>query len=110
LPSSAQGRSITLVPDASGGMKAALSDGTTHMEVAKTAVARLVMTLDRPTRLACASMETGHRRQGRLKDTRLLGAFDAVAANGAGIAGRDAASKREAIRRSPARSLWTPTA
>jgi uncharacterized protein (DUF58 family) len=52
LPAYAQDRSVALVLDASGSMKAALPDRTTRMDAARTAVARLVATLDRRTRLA----------------------------------------------------------
>lgn len=52
LPAYAQDRSVALVLDASGSMKAALPDRTTRMDAAKTAVARLVATLDLRTRLA----------------------------------------------------------
>jgi hypothetical protein len=87
LPASAQDRSIALVLDASGSMKATLPDGTTRIDAAKTAVARLVTTLDGRTRLALRVYgDQSSTAKKDCKDTRLLGAFGAVEANGAGIA------------------------
>ena len=85
-PAGAQDRSIALVLDASGSMKAALPDGATRIDAAKTAVARLVTTLDRRTRLALRIYgDRSPTSKKDCKDTRLLGGFDAVEANGAGI-------------------------
>lgn len=84
LPAHAQDRSVALVLDASGSMKAALPDGTTRMDAAKAAVARLVTTLDRQTRLSLRIYgDQSPTAKKDCKDTRLLGAFDAVEANGA---------------------------
>jgi Ca-activated chloride channel family protein len=86
LPAGAQDRSVALVLDASGSMKAALPDGTTRMDAAKAAVASLVTTLDRRTRLALRIYgDQSPTAKKDCKDTRLLGGFDAVEANGAGI-------------------------
>ena len=86
LPACAQDRSVALVLDASGSMKAALPDGTTRMDAAKIAVARLVATLDRRTRLALRIYgDQSSTAKKDCKDTRVLGGFDAVAANGAGM-------------------------
>ena len=85
-PAHAQDRSVALVLDASGSMKAALPDGTTRMDAAKTAVGRLVTTLDGRTRLALRIYgDQSPTAKKDCKDTRLLGAFDVVEANGAGI-------------------------
>lgn len=86
LPAHAQDRSIALVLDASGSMKAALPDGTTRMDAAKTAVARLVTTLGPKTRLALRIYgDQSPTAKKDCKDTRTLGAFDFVEANGAEI-------------------------
>jgi Ca-activated chloride channel family protein len=82
----AQDRSIALVLDASGSMKAALPDGAARIDAAKTAVARLVTTLDRRTRLALRIYgDQSPTSKKDCKDTRLLGGFDALEANGAAI-------------------------
>jgi hypothetical protein len=86
LPAGAQDRSVALVLDASGSMKAALPDGTTRIDAAKTAVARLVTTLDRRTRLALRIYgDQSPTAKKDCKDTRVLGGFDTVESNGAGI-------------------------
>ena len=86
LPAYAQDRSILLVLDASGSMKAALLDGTTRMDAAKTAVARLVTTLDRRTRLGLRVYgDQSPTAKKDCKDSRMLGAFDALEANGTDI-------------------------
>jgi ribosomal protein L16/L10AE len=86
LPAYAQDRSVALVLDASGSMKAALPDGTTRIDAAKTAVTRLVTTLDRRTRLALRIYgDQSPTAKKDCKDTRVLGGFDGVEANGAGI-------------------------
>lgn len=83
LPAHAEvDRSIALVLDASGSMKAALPDGKTRMEGAKTAVADFVATLHPDTRLSLRAY--GHQSptaKKDCKDTSLLTGFDAVAAN-----------------------------
>jgi hypothetical protein len=89
LPASAQDRSIALVLDASGSMKAMLPDGATRMDAAKGAVARLVTTLAPRTRLALRVYgDQSSTAKKDCKDTRLLGGFDAVEANAAAIAGQ----------------------
>jgi hypothetical protein len=89
LPAGAQDRSIALVLDASGSMKAMLPDGATRMDAAKTAVARLVTTLAPRTRLALRVYgDQSSTAKKDCKDTRLLGAFGAVEANGSAIAGQ----------------------
>jgi hypothetical protein len=86
LPVDAQDRSIALVLDASGSMKAALPDGSKRIDAAKADVARLVTTLDGQTRLALRIYgDQSPTAKKDCKDTRLLGGFDAVEANGAGI-------------------------
>ena len=86
LPAYAQDRSILLVLDASGSMNAALLDGTTRMDAAKTAVARLVTTLDRRTRLGLRVYgDQSPTAKKDCKDSRMLGAFDALEANGTDI-------------------------
>ncbi len=86
LPAYAQDRSVLLVLDASGSMKAALPDGTTRMDAAKTAVGRLVATLDRRTRLGLRVYgDQSPTAMKDCKDSRILSAFDALEANGAGI-------------------------
>ena len=88
-PAHAQDRSIALVLDASGSMKAALPDGATRMDAAKAAVARLVATLGPQTRLALRSYgDQSPTAKKDCKDTRVLSPFDAVAANGAEIVGK----------------------
>ncbi len=75
-------RSIALILDASGSMKAALPDGKTRMEAAKTAVADFVSTLKSDTRLSFWAY--GHQSataKKDCKDTALLTNFDAVSAN-----------------------------
>lgn len=79
-------RSIALVLDASGSMKAALPDGKTRMEGAKAAVAEFVGTLRPDTRLSFRAY--GHQSPTAKKDCRdtsLLTGFDAVSANKAAI-------------------------
>jgi hypothetical protein len=86
LPAGAQDSSVALVLDASGSMKAALPDGATRIDAAKTAIARLVTTVDRRTRLALRIYgDQSPTSKKDCKDTRLLGGFDAVEANGAAI-------------------------
>jgi hypothetical protein len=81
-------RSVALVLDASGSMNAALPDGAPRMKAAKDAVARLVTTLDPQTRLALRTYgDRSPTAKKDCKDTNLLNAFDAVAANGADIVG-----------------------
>jgi hypothetical protein len=48
-PVSAHDRSVALVLDASGSMKAALPDGSTRIDAAKTAVDHLIATLNSST-------------------------------------------------------------
>ena len=63
-------RSIALILDASGSMKAALTDGKTRMEAAKTAVAEFVTGLAADTRLALfAPTGTSRRRRRRTART-----------------------------------------
>lgn len=79
-------RSIALILDASGSMKANLPDGKTRMEAAKTAVAEFVTGLAPDTRLAFRAY--GHQSptsKKDCKDTSLLTSFDAASANKAPI-------------------------
>jgi Mg-chelatase subunit ChlD len=79
LPACGQDRSVALVLDASGSMKAGLPDGTTRVEAAKTAVAHLVTTLDRRTRLALRVYgDQSPTVKKDCRDSRMLSAFDAV--------------------------------
>jgi hypothetical protein len=78
----ANDKSVMLVLDASGSMKAALPDGTTRMDAAKTAVAQLVSTLPDNTSLAFRAY--GHQSPQsakNCKDSALLTPFDTVAKN-----------------------------
>ena len=90
LPAKAsQDRSVALVLDASGSMKAALSDGATRMDAAKDAVARLVGALPPQTRLALRVYgDRSPTAKKDCKDTSLLNPFNAVASNGADIVGK----------------------
>jgi hypothetical protein len=90
LPAQAsQDRSVALVLDASGSMKAALSDGATRMDAAKDAVASLVATLPPQTRLALRVYgDRSPTAKKDCKDTSLLNPFNAVASNGADIVGK----------------------
>ncbi len=75
-------RSIALVLDASGSMKAAMPDGKTRIDAAKAAVVQLVTTLPPETRLAFRAY--GHQSptaKKDCKDTSLLTPFGAVSAN-----------------------------
>lgn len=75
-------RSIALILDASGSMKAALADGKTRMEAAKSAVADFVTTLRADTRISFRAY--GHQSptsKKDCKDTALLSNFDQVSAN-----------------------------
>ncbi len=93
LPAQAEDRSVALVLDASGSMKAALPDGATRMSAAKAAVARLVTTLPPQTRLALRSYgDQSPTAKKDCKDTSLLTSFSAVSANGS-----DVVSKAQAI-------------
>lgn len=87
LPAQAQNeRSIALVLDASGSMKALLADGTSRMEGAKAAVAQFVGTLPAETRLSFRAY--GHQsptQKKDCKDTALLAPFDKVSSNKAAI-------------------------
>jgi von Willebrand factor type A domain len=87
LPAYAEAdRTIALILDSSGSMKAALPDGQTRMEAAKAAVAEFVSTLRPDTRLAFRAY--GHQSptsKKDCKDTGLLTGFDAVSANKAAI-------------------------
>lgn len=87
LPAYAEAdRTIALILDSSGSMKAALPDGQTRMEAAKAAVAEFVSTLPPDTRLAFRAY--GHQSptsKKDCKDTSLLTGFDAVSANKAAI-------------------------
>jgi hypothetical protein len=79
-------RSIALILDASGSMKAALTDGKTRMEAAKTAVAEFVTGLAPDTRLAFRAY--GHQSptsKKDCKDTSLLTSFNAASVNKAAI-------------------------
>jgi hypothetical protein len=79
-------RSVILVLDASGSMKAKLPDGTSRMDAAKTAVKQLVSTLPGDTRLAFRAY--GHQSnadQKNCQDTALLIPFDTVARNKAEV-------------------------
>ena len=75
-------RSVALVLDASGSMKAALPDGKTRIGAAKAAVLQLVTTLAPETRIALRAY--GHQSPTAKKDCRdtsLLAPFEAVSAN-----------------------------
>ena len=75
-------KSVMLVLDASGSMKAALPDGTSRMDAAKSAVAQLVATLPSDTKLAFRAY--GHQspqHQKNCKDSALLTPFDSVEKN-----------------------------
>jgi hypothetical protein len=75
-------RSIALVLDASGSMKARLPDGATRIEAAKAAVAEMIINLPAETRLALRAY--GHQsptQKKDCKDTALLVPFDTVANN-----------------------------
>jgi hypothetical protein len=75
-------RSIALVLDASGSMKARLPDGATRIEAAKTAVADVIGKLPAETRLAFRVYGHQSPTQRRdCKDTALLVPFDSVANN-----------------------------
>lgn len=86
----AQGsRSIALVLDASGSMKAALPDGKTRMEAAKAAVAEFVTGLASDTRVAFWAY--GHQSptsRKDCKDTSLLTPFNTSSQNRAAIIGQ----------------------
>src|SRR5215204_6328517 len=80
------GRSIALVLDASGSMKARLPDGTTRIEAAKTAVGNLVGKLPVDARLALRVY--GHQsppQRRNCEDTALLVPFDTAANNKAAV-------------------------
>jgi hypothetical protein len=87
LPAQAGGdRSVALILDASGSMKAALPDGKSRMDAAKTAVADFVTNLAPDTRLAFRAY--GHQSptsKKDCKDTSLLTPFNAASKNKAGI-------------------------
>ena len=75
-------RSIYLVLDASGSMKARLSDGPTRIEAAKAAVAGMIGKLPADTRLAFRVYGHQSRTEKRdCKDTALIVPFDSVANN-----------------------------
>jgi hypothetical protein len=79
-------KSIALVLDASGSMKARLADGKTRMEAAKTAVSDFVGKLGPDTRLAFWAY--GHQSATSKKDCKdnaLLSDFDAVSVNKATV-------------------------
>jgi hypothetical protein len=76
------GRSLALVLDASGSMRARLPDGNTRIEAAKAAVADLVGKLPGDTRLAFRVYGHQSPTQRRdCQDTALLVPFDTVAKN-----------------------------
>ena len=80
------GRSIALVLDASGSMRANLPDGASRMDAAKAAVEQLVGTLPESSRLSFWAY--GHqspREKKDCKDIALLAPFDSVANNDAAI-------------------------
>ena len=80
-------RSVALVLDASGSMKAALSDGKARIDAAKAAVMQLLTTLAPETRLAFRAY--GHQSptaKKDCKDTSLLTPFGVVSANKAVVA------------------------
>ena len=80
------GRSIALILDASGSMKAPLPDGASRMEAAKAAVEQLVGTLPASSRLSFWAY--GHQSPTQKKDCKdiaLLAPFDAVSDNKAAI-------------------------
>lgn len=79
-------KSIALIIDASGSMKAKLADGQTRMDAAKTAVSDFVGKLAPDTRLAFWAY--GHQSAPSKKDCKdnaQLSGFDAVSANKAAI-------------------------
>jgi hypothetical protein len=76
------GRSIALVLDASGSMKARLPDGASRIDAAKAAVATVVGRLPTETRLALRVYGHQSPTQRRdCKDTALLVPFDSLANN-----------------------------
>lgn len=82
-------RTVALILDASGSMKALLPDGTSRIEAAKTAVSQFVSTLAPDTRLGFRAY--GHQSptsKRDCKDTALLTPFDAVSANKTAIIGQ----------------------
>lgn len=87
LPAQAESaRSISLVLDASGSMKALLPDGARRMDAAKDAVAQFVTTLPPDTRLGFRAY--GHQsatNKKDCKDTAQLAVFDAIANNKAAV-------------------------
>jgi hypothetical protein len=88
-PAHAQDRSVALVLDGSGSMKASLADGATRMDAAKAAVAKLVTTLPPQTRLALRTYgDRSPTSKKDCQDTSLLSPFDAVTANAADIVGK----------------------
>ena len=79
-------RSVALILDASGSMKAILPEGKTRMEAAKTAVADFVTNLAPDTRLAFRAY--GHQSPTSKKDCRdtsLLTSFNTASMNRTGI-------------------------
>ncbi len=79
-------KSIMLVLDSSGSMKAKLPDGTSRMDAAKSAVAQLVSTLPADTALALRAY--GHQSPQsakNCKDSALLTPFDDVSKNKAAV-------------------------
>jgi von Willebrand factor type A domain len=79
-------RSVTLVLDASGSMKALLSDNTPRMDAAKAAVEQLVSTMPPSSRLSFWAY--GHqspRSEHNCEDVASLAAFDSVANNKAAV-------------------------
>jgi hypothetical protein len=79
-------RSIALVLDASGSMKAQLPDGASRMDAAKAAVEQLVTRLSADTRVAFRAYGHQSRPQQRnCNDTALLVPFASVANNKASI-------------------------
>jgi Ca-activated chloride channel family protein len=75
-------RSIALVVDASGSMKARLPDGATRIEAAKAAIADVIVKLPAETRVALRVYGHQSPTQRRdCKDTPLLVPFDSAANN-----------------------------
>ncbi len=82
----AAGRSIALVLDASGSMKAKLASGQTRMDAAKDAVARLVGGLPGDLRLAFRAYGHQHPTSAKdCRDTELLTAFQPIDRNRAEV-------------------------
>jgi hypothetical protein len=114
LAQSEPNRSIALILDASGSMKAALPGGQARIDAAKDAIAKLVSGLPDGTRLALRAY--GHQSPTKAKncrDTELLTGFTPVGANRAevisrarGLAAQGYSPRRTSRPRPPAPPGW----